>query len=125
VKGRLEPGALADFAVLSADYFAVPEREIHAIEALLTVVGGRIVHGADVFATLAPPLPPASPDWSPVHLAPRRARVVAPDEALHGAIAHTRGVGCAHARPGTDGRSAVRRGLDLLWGPGGCGCFAY
>jgi predicted amidohydrolase YtcJ len=64
-KGRMAVGQLADLAVLSADYFAVPEEEIKGIEAVLTVMGGRIVHGAGEFGSMAPPLPPVSPDWSP------------------------------------------------------------
>jgi predicted amidohydrolase YtcJ len=67
-KGRIASGRLADLAVLSADYFAVPDAEIAKLESVLTVVGGRIVHGAAEFASLAPPLPPASPSWSPLHL---------------------------------------------------------
>lgn len=46
-RGRLVPGARADFAVLDADYFTVPEERMAAIRAELTVVGGRVVHGAD------------------------------------------------------------------------------
>jgi predicted amidohydrolase YtcJ len=65
-KGRLEPGQLGDVAVLSDDYFAVADEAIRGITSVLTVVGGRIVHGAGPYASLAPPLPPASPDWSPV-----------------------------------------------------------
>jgi predicted amidohydrolase YtcJ len=65
-KGALVPGALADFAVLSADYFEVPEEEIKRIESVLTVLGGKVVHGAGEFAPLAPAPPPASPGWSPV-----------------------------------------------------------
>ncbi len=64
-KGTLAVGRHADLAVLSADYFSVPEESIKRLESVLTVVGGRIVHGADAFASHAPPLPPASPDWSP------------------------------------------------------------
>jgi len=64
-KGRIAVGQLADLAVLSADYFAVPEEEIKGIESLLTIMGGRIVHGAGEFGPLAPPLPPISPSWSP------------------------------------------------------------
>jgi len=64
-KGRIAVGQLADLAVLSADYFSVPDEEIKGIESLLTIMGGRIVHGAGEFASLAPPLPPVSPDWSP------------------------------------------------------------
>lgn len=64
-KGRIAAGQLADLAVLSADYFTVPEEEIKGIEAELTVMDGRIVHGSGGFANLAPPLPPVSPDWAP------------------------------------------------------------
>jgi hypothetical protein len=45
-KGRIAPGNLADFAVLSADYFAVPDEEIRHVSSVLTVVDGRIVFGA-------------------------------------------------------------------------------
>jgi predicted amidohydrolase YtcJ len=43
-KGTLEPGKLADIAVLTADPTAVPTEEVKSIRAALTVVGGRIVH---------------------------------------------------------------------------------
>lgn len=66
LKGRVAPGQYADFAVLSADYFAVPEEEIKRIESVLTVVGGDVVYGIGDFASLASPLPPISPAWSPV-----------------------------------------------------------
>lgn len=65
IKGRIAVGQLADMAVLSADYFTQPVEEIKGIESLLTIMGGRIVHGAGEFGALAPPLPPISPDWSP------------------------------------------------------------
>ena len=65
-KGALVPGQLADLAVLSKDFFAVPEAEIQTIESVLTLVGGRVVFAAQEFAALAPPLPPVSPGWSPV-----------------------------------------------------------
>jgi hypothetical protein len=65
-KGAITPGQLADLAVLSADYFAVPEEDIKRLESVLTIVGGRPVHASEDFAALAPPLPPAAPDWSPV-----------------------------------------------------------
>lgn len=42
--GTLEPGKLADLAVLSADYFTVPEPEISALTSVLTLVGGKPVH---------------------------------------------------------------------------------
>ncbi|MGW0935590.1 amidohydrolase [Streptomyces sp. NPDC002666] len=66
VKGVLRPGFLGDFAVLSEDYFTVPEPEIAHIESLLTVVGGRIVYAAAEYEGLDEKLPPVSPGWSPV-----------------------------------------------------------
>jgi predicted amidohydrolase YtcJ len=42
-KGSIEPGKLADLAVLSADLMTVPEDQIKDIKADLTVVGGKIV----------------------------------------------------------------------------------
>ncbi len=65
-KGSIETGKLADLSVLSEDYFAIPEERIKHIESVLTTVGGKVVYGSGEFADLAPPLPPASPDWSPV-----------------------------------------------------------
>ncbi|BBA69866.1 amidohydrolase [Geobacter sulfurreducens] len=65
-KGALVAGRHADVAVLSADYLTVPEARIKDIESVLTIMGGKIVHASGEFAPLAPPLPPVSPDWSPV-----------------------------------------------------------
>jgi hypothetical protein len=65
-KGAIEVGKLADLAVLSADYFSVPENEIKRLESVLTIVGGKVVYGAGDFQKLAPPPLPVSPDWSPV-----------------------------------------------------------
>jgi predicted amidohydrolase YtcJ len=42
-KGTIQPGRLADLAVLSADYMAVPEEQIKDIKADITLVGGKIV----------------------------------------------------------------------------------
>lgn len=64
-KGTLAVGQFADIAVLSADYFIVPEEEIKNLESLLTIMGGQVVYGNDEFKNLSPELPPASPDWSP------------------------------------------------------------
>jgi hypothetical protein len=40
---------VADFAVLSADYFGVDVTEIADIRSVLTVVGGRVVHATDEY----------------------------------------------------------------------------
>jgi hypothetical protein len=66
VKGVLRPGYYADLAVLSDDYFSVPEQDISHIEALLTVVGGKVVYAAGDYEGIAAPLPSVSPSWSPV-----------------------------------------------------------
>jgi predicted amidohydrolase YtcJ len=65
-KGSLAQGQLADLAVLSSDYFSIPEDEIRNLESVLTIVGGRIVYAASEFSSMAPPELPVSPDWSPV-----------------------------------------------------------
>ncbi len=46
--GTIEPGKLADLVVLSDDYFTAPDETLKKIRSVLTVVGGRIVHDAQV-----------------------------------------------------------------------------
>ena len=46
--GSIEPGKLADLAVLDRDYFSVPDAEIKKIRSVLTVVDGKIVHDSKV-----------------------------------------------------------------------------
>ncbi len=43
-KGSLEPGKLADLAVLSQDIFSVPLNELPTTVAVLTMVGGQVVY---------------------------------------------------------------------------------
>ncbi len=49
IKGSIEPGKLADFAVLSDDLLTVPEAKIPSMRALLTYVGGREVYRDKAF----------------------------------------------------------------------------
>jgi hypothetical protein len=49
-RGSLEPGKIADLAVLSKDYMTVPLEQIESIESLLTMVGGKIVYSAGRYA---------------------------------------------------------------------------
>jgi predicted amidohydrolase YtcJ len=44
IKGSIEPGKLADFAVISKDYLTCAEDSIKDIEALMTVVDGKVVY---------------------------------------------------------------------------------
>jgi predicted amidohydrolase YtcJ len=122
-KGAIREGQFADFAVLSADYFSVPEEEIKAIESVLTVVNGKIVYGAAEFSNLSPPPIPVLPDWSPV-------RETGGYYRRHQAPETETGMqSCAHPA----GSHAFLRRLfarhhtnraDPFWGLG-CDCFAF
>jgi hypothetical protein len=111
-KGGIAVGQFADLAVLSADYFTVPEAEIKGIEAVLTLMGGKIVHGSGDFAPLAPPLPPVSPDWSPVASYGGYHRGDAAGSVIH------RGCACHTHRPVWSPKES------RFWGIG-CDCFAF
>ncbi len=43
-KGSIEPGKLADMVIISKDFAKCPEDEIKDIEALRTIVGGKVVY---------------------------------------------------------------------------------
>jgi hypothetical protein len=128
-KGQIRPGQFADLAVLSEDFFNVPEERILHLESVLTLLGGKVVHGAGDFADLAPALPAPMPDWSPV----RRfggyqrgaSRLMADDAATAAACGCARACGVhghAHARAwGTEAPAADAAGF---WGAFGCGCWA-
>ena len=45
VAGTLEPGKIADFAVLDQDIYAIPPRAIGDTSVALTIAGGQVVHG--------------------------------------------------------------------------------
>jgi hypothetical protein len=95
-KGQIKVGQLADLAVLSDDYFSVPDTSIQNITSVLTLLAGKPVYADADFKGLAPPLPPAMPDWSPV-----RAYGGYQKRADTGGHVHTRalaaGCGCANA----------------------------
>jgi predicted amidohydrolase YtcJ len=118
-KGSIEAGKLADLAVLSADYFSVPEDEIKGIVSVLTIVGGNVVYGAEEFHRLAPPPLPVSPGWSPVG-------VYGGYHQAQPALAHP----CAHAgllHQLLHSFAERTRGLTLRREPVGlpCECFAF
>ena len=124
-KGAIKAGQLADLAVLSEDFFSVPEEAIKGIESVLTVVGGKIVYATDEFAPLAPPPLPVLPDWSPVtrvpgHFRPAQgtARLALPHQcsgpcAVHG---HSHGKARRSSVPVSD--------FVGFWGALGCSCWA-
>ena len=51
IKGSIEPGKLADFAILSDDILTVPARELLSMKALATYVGGKEVFRADGYTS--------------------------------------------------------------------------
>jgi predicted amidohydrolase YtcJ len=125
-KGRIVVGQLADLAVLSDDYMNVPEDDIRHISAVLTLLGGKVVYGSGDYGPLAPALPPAAPDWSPVrrfggyHIqrsmtAPRLAAACGcgTDCGVHG---HDHAWAWAGSVPTSDRRE--------FWGALGCSCWA-
>ncbi len=65
-KGSIVPGQLADLAVLSEDFFSIPEERIKHLESVLTIVDGKPVYAKAEFSNLSPPAIPVSPNWSPV-----------------------------------------------------------
>lgn len=132
-KGAIAAGQFADLAVLTADYMVVPEEEIKSIQSQLTILGGKIVHGSQLFANYSPPALPVLPEWSPVgkfggYGAPLdvqkavRAGVSLPEH-QHSNACHEHG--CTHA--GLQllaGAQAARQRFADFWGLG-CDCFAF
>lgn len=110
-KGTITPGQLADMAVLSSDYFTVPESEIKGIQSTLTIVDGKVVYAADDFISLSPPPLPVLPDWSPIK---------------------TYGGYYQHSQTGSNSMSRGHQMLGALvpcagglWGALGCDCFVF
>lgn len=128
-KGQIAPGQLADMVVLEADYFAVPDDEIQDITAALTLLGGVPVHGAGDFSNLAPDLPPAMPDWSPVRRFGGYQERAQAGKTTKYAFASLCGCASAcnvhgHAHAGAWGSSAPVSDERSFWGALGCACWA-
>lgn len=117
VKGSLSVGKYADLAVLSQDYFSIPENGIKDMTSVLTILGGKAVYGMEEFSHLDQNKDlPVSPDWSPV-------------KQFGGYFQpHHASCGCT--------QSHKKNSLDILLGHGeiemplnpwslGCDCFAY
>jgi len=110
-KGSIVAGQLADLAVLSEDFFSIPEERIKRLHSVLTVLGGTVVHATEEFSNLAPPPLPVMPDWSPVrhfggygapHFLARHAH----------RDGHPTGCGCPVHRPHPPGCACPAHGLD-------------
>jgi predicted amidohydrolase YtcJ len=122
-RGTLSVGKLADIAVLSSDYFSVPDEEIKSLESVLTILGGKPVYAAEEFESHDPGIPPAMPEWSPVRIYPGYWK---PDAHSH---THAPGCGCSHhtAKPAYRNPFNIPQWMlgsrGLL--DGGCECFAF
>jgi hypothetical protein len=112
---------LADLAVLSADYFSIPEDEIKHLESVLTIVGGKVVYATEEFSKLAPPALPVSPSWSPVKEYGGYAK-----DTNH-TLGASHSASCSHVEASADGRT--RSHLQVLGDFGlwdlSCDCFAF
>ncbi|ONF97300.1 amidohydrolase [Sphingomonas jeddahensis] len=123
-KGQIKAGQLADLALLSGDYFSVSESEIAHLRSVLTLLGGKVVHGEGDFARFAPEMPRPMPDWSPVATFGGLRR---PDTARKFAAA----CGCAsacnvhgHDHAAALGQPVPAADVQSFWGAFGCGCWA-
>jgi len=130
-KGQIKEGQLADLAVLSDDYFAVPEDAIQDITSVLTLLGGTPVYGDAEFKDLAPFLPPPMPNWSPVRAYGGYQKRADNGEERQYAFAAA-ACGCAnscgvhgHAHAGAWAANVPASDARSFWGALGCSCWAF
>ena len=124
-KGQIKAGQLADLAVLSGDYFTVPESDIPHLRSVLTLLGGTVVYGEGDYAPLAPAMPRPLPDWSPVATFGGYHRT--PEGSAKLASACGCASGCAvhgHDHAAALGRDVPAADVQSFWGAFGCGCWA-
>jgi len=110
----------ADLAVLSADYFSVPEDQIQKIESVLTVMNGKVVHAKGAFRRFAPPPLPVDPAWSPVAALPQ-------DEGRYLAASMRGGHRCGHCHTSGDSCGGTAHAHNWIQGDAGvwslsCSC---
>ncbi|MDQ9011428.1 amidohydrolase [Acinetobacter gerneri] len=133
-KGALVEGELADLAVLSDDYFQVEGEDIQWIESVLTVMGGKVVYAGAEFKQDDPPIPPASPDWSPVKKfggywrksENRNAPSNTPLQSASAACACSSSCGMhGHSHAWLLDVPINEKDKRSFWGALGCSCFAF
>lgn len=124
-KGQIMAGQLADFALLSDDYFSVPEADIVHLRSVLTVLGGKVMHGEGDYAPLSPDLPVPMPDWSPV--ATFDGYYKTPEAQAKLALQCGCSSACAvhgHDHVAALGANVPATNAGAFWGAFGCGCWA-
>jgi len=119
-KGTLADGKLADLAVLTDDYFSVPDEQIKSIESVLTIVDGKIVHAVAEFSPHAPAPIPVLPEWSPLNVfGGYGAPLDVKKAAKHNVPLPVAGKAHRHIQFATP-----KNPLADFWGSG-CDCFAF
>jgi predicted amidohydrolase YtcJ len=118
-KGQIKVGQLADLMVPSKDYGACAEEDIAEITSDLTVVGGKVVYAAGMFARWEEGSPPpAMPDWSPVRTfggyGAWRDQEHNPGRSSLSSVCHRH----SHAHSSS-------AAWGPLWGDLGCSCWAF
>lgn len=147
-KGSIKAGQLADMVVLDRDYFTAEEEEIKAIEADMTILGGKVVYAKGAFSAYNPPPIPVLPDWSPTalyngyfpgsnHLTPAHSKQAkAEKQKSDNAILQLQIATAVHACIGSctlhghNHNSARMSNVPVtdftaFWGALGCSCFAF
>lgn len=139
-KGSIKAGMLADLAVLDSDFFNIGEEEIKSIEAVLTMVDGRIVYAKDDFGSYAPPTIPILPDWSPTtryngyYSERSHGTAATPAQAKPASAAGiTALLHCCSGSCGVHGHNHDHarnsnipvNNYTAFWGALGCSCFAF
>ncbi|WP_156293770.1 amidohydrolase [Serratia oryzae] len=130
-KGQIKVGQLADLAVLSQDYFSVPEEQIKGIESVMTVVDGKIVYAAGSFSPFSPPPLPVLPEWSPVVKVPGHYRSAPPTATSSVGILSQAHQCCGPCGVHAHQHDIARRSSipisdeNAFWGAFGCSCFAF
>jgi predicted amidohydrolase YtcJ len=124
-KGQIMAGQLADLALLSDDFFAVPDNEIVHIRSILTMLGGKVVHGDGDFRPLAPELPRPMPDWSPVATFGGYYQTPEAKQKLASACGCASSCGVhGHDHAAALGADVPAADVQTFWGALGCGCWA-
>ncbi len=126
-KGQIKAGQLADAVLLSDDYLSVPEDRIPHIRSVLTLLGGKPVHGSGDYGPLAPPLPKPMPDWSPVATFGGYHQRQDPKATQRQAASCGCQSGCAvhgHDHAAALGANVPVADARSFWGAFGCGCWA-
>jgi hypothetical protein len=124
-KGQIKIGQLADLAVLSDDYFSIPEADIVHLRSVLTVLGGKVVHGEGDYSSLAPALPAPMPDWSPVATFGGYYRSPETQAKLAMSCGCSQSCGVhGHDHAAALGANVPVADARSFWGAFGCGCWA-